>query len=114
MLRITIEGASLKIADTVQNEVVLSLPARDIWYYEEQLKQGQIELFDENTAKVKPVSVFKEPLTSCVSEANIPFTESSFRDFAYNNLGFNPTVVASNFASRILGLSGGEIIENNC
>lgn len=115
-IQIKIVGSSVRATDTSTGDIVFSEPSRDTWYKESRLKNGVIQMYDDNSPRQEIKNYPFIFLSDAVDENLTAFTEESFRLFVYGNLGFNPTVtiIVDLFTERVLNLSGGFVVENIC
>jgi len=92
-VKIQIIGSALVCTNTVSNEVIISQPAKDIWYKENRLQENKrISFYDSNGVRGSGVYTEEIPfieLKDAVDENLIAFDELSFREFAINNLSIN-------------------------
>jgi hypothetical protein len=107
-------GGSLQIINQTTGKIVLSQPSTDVWYSEISLKRGVIQFYDANTSRTNVGNYESYFLTDAVDSNGVSFTKESFREFIYNNLGFTPIFTLNTFATRVMTLSGGFLVENVC
>jgi len=78
---------SLVITNTVSGDVALDIPKRDCYYYNPiLLSHNLIKIIDTNAASASGAARFGCPLADAIDSLNIPFTESTFIEFARLNL----------------------------
>lgn len=112
--RFSIVGGSLRCVDTITGDILFSEPSRDIWYLEQKLQQGVIQLYDCNTSLNSEGMFDIIFLADAQDSSGTPFTESTFRTFVFNSLGFDSLEPISTFATRVISLSGGFLVNNPC
>lgn len=113
-VKIEIVGSSIRAYDSTTGKFIISQPARDTWYSEARLKAGVIQLYDDNSSRQDSGNYDLIFLNDAIDSNNAAFTATSFRAFVYNNIGFNPIVTINTFATRVLSLAGGFLVQNNC
>ena len=77
---------SVRITDSITNSIELSLPKKTVWYKNDILDLGYIELYDISDSN-KTVLIPRVSLIDAVDENSVAFTKASFIDFAIK--GFN-------------------------
>lgn len=107
-------GGSLQIIDRATGQILLSQPREDVWYSEISLKRGVVQFYDANTSRTNKGNFESYFLANSYDSNNVLFTEETFRDFVFNNLGFTPVFSPNTFFSRVLSLSGGFLVQNIC
>lgn len=80
-----IKDASLEIYDTILTKNLYVLPLRKIWYKEEQLQNGAIELYLFDEFRINEKAIIPFNITDCTDSDDVIFTEESFRLFAEKN-----------------------------
>ena len=113
-VRIRIKGASIECTDLSIPKILLRQPSISVWYVESKLVDGIIQLYDSDGNKRIRANYELIYLSNAIDSDNMPFTESSFRSFAQNNLSGGTPSTAETFIQRILSLSGGIIYNNIC
>ena len=112
-ISIKIVGTSLQATNLETGVILFSEEASETWYREDRLKGGQVQLYDSegifSTIANYPVLFLGE----VVDSGGNTFTEESFRDFVFNNLGSSTPNELETFITRILNL-GGIIYSNPC
>lgn len=88
--KIEIIGKALVVTDTISGLIELSQPPVRTWYKEEDLKNGRISFYDLDSTDDVGGNFTPISLTDSVNSALVSFTESTFRTFCTDNLGFNP------------------------
>jgi len=108
-----IRGSAIRVTDTSTGEILINEPTKDVWYKENRLQSGVIELYDCNDHRRKK-SFAEVQLSEAIDENSIAFTESTFRDFVFQYLGFERSISVDNFLTDTLNLAGGFIVSNPC
>lgn len=108
-----IRGSALRVTDTATGEILINEPTKDLWYKEARLQAGVIEIYDCNDHRRKR-SFQEVQLSEAQNEDAVAFTESTFRDFVFQYLGFERTISVDNFLTDTLDLAGGFIVSNAC
>ncbi len=113
-VKIQINGSALQVSDLSEGKIVILEPSSSVWYVEEDLVSGRIQFYDANGKQ--RVTANKFPfvwLSDAVDGDGTPFTESTFRDFVYNNLGSDISSVSPTFIDRML-TDGNTVYNNPC
>ena len=80
-------GDSIQITNSI-GDVLLCQNITDVWYSEQSLKRGVIQLYDSNSFRSDVANYNSYFLSEAVNENDVEFTEETFRDFVFNNLGY--------------------------
>ncbi len=93
--KIEIVGKALVVTDTVSGTIELTQPPVRTWYKEDDLQVGRISFYDLDGTE--DISGTFDPinLADAVDGSLVAFTESTFRTFAQDNLGFNSPVTGA-------------------
>ena len=76
---------ALQVSDTSSGDVLIYLPARDAWFSENDLDNDIVSVYG-----ISGHSTFRDlNLSECVDDGDTPFTDSSFRTWCSENLGFS-------------------------
>lgn len=84
--RFEIVNNSLVITDTSTSTIVVEEPKQTVYYNSTRLQQGEV-LIQKVSLPYSDNVLFRQDISSCVNSTNTPFTESTFRQFAWENLG---------------------------
>ena len=84
--KIEVIEQALVITDTLTSEVLFDAPKSEFYYKVEDLDNDVISLYNINRNRVTIPS--KVRLEDSLDKDGIPYTKSSFEDFARENLGF--------------------------
>lgn len=101
MKKIEILGQALSITDTVNSNIDLSEPKGRVWYNEDSLKNGIITFYDIDSTEKVSTNLISLNLSDAVDSSLVAFTESTFRTFAQNNLGFNSALGSSRAVAQV-------------
>ncbi len=113
-IKIQINGAALQVADLTEGKIVILEPSNSVWYVEKELVVGKIQFYDSNGRQRVTANKFPSVLLSeAVDGDGIAFTESTFRDFVYNNLGSDISSVSPTFIDRMI-TDGNTVYNNPC
>ena len=83
----SIEGSALVI--TEGGTVIFESPKRDVYFKSSSLEnEAKVVLYDTNAVNKNASGLLTADLSECTDNGT-PFTNSSFRTFARENLGFN-------------------------
>lgn len=99
--KIEVIEQALVITDTLTSEVLFDAPKSEFYYKVEDLDNDVISLYNINRNRVTIPS--KVRLEDSLDKDGIPYTKSSFEDFARENLGFKG-------AGKTSALSTGEYL----
>lgn len=83
-------GQALIVTDTGAGDVIAEYPKGDIYYKNHDLvADSKIQIYDTSGVVASSSELLSTDLSNAVDGNDIAFTESSWREFARQNLGFN-------------------------
>ena len=92
--KIEIIGKALVVTDTASGLIELTQPPVRTWYKEDDLRDGRISFYDLDGTEDESGTFEQINLSEAVDASLVAFTESSFRTFAQDNLGFSRASVS--------------------
>ena len=79
---------SIVVTDTLTSEIKLDVPKSHVYYYNRDIAQGVIVLYDINASNGFSTKILQISLSDAVDEFDAAFTATTFVDFCRQNLGF--------------------------
>lgn len=86
--KLEIVEQSLVVTDTVTSDVLLDVPKSDFYYRSDRLDDGYISLYNTDYQSKGFIGIPEFKLADAVDSADASFTDSTFRAFCRENLGF--------------------------
>ena len=112
-IKIKVDGSSVQATNTETGIIIIKEPTNSVWYVESRLQDGVIQLYDSNDSQRISANFQVIFLSEAINEDNIAFTEDTFRDFVFENLGQTQDVSGQTFVQRVVA-DGGTLFFNPC
>lgn len=101
--KIEIIGESCVVTETISSKEVFDEPKGFVYYTLELLNQSTITLCNLHRQYKFGSGIISFPLSEAVDSTSTPFTESTFKQFARDNLGFKTALGGSSAWGSITG-----------
>lgn len=102
---------SLVITNVSTTAILVDEPKQEVYYNNDKLQQGEVLIQKVSLPYLDNV-LFRQDISSCVDATLTPFTESTFRQFAWENLGRSINA-GSGGVDSVNGRTGDVVLTSN-
>jgi hypothetical protein len=90
--KLELRGSAVLVTDTITNIIEVAHPSKDVWYNEQQLQKGIVQLYDSNGTTGRGMASVEFPkyvVSDLENDSGTAFQINTFREFAVSNFGFD-------------------------